>query len=192
MYMVAYLPFRLQMGLGAIIGRCALYLAVERRRICEVNIALCFPELSPEEQSPLVRNTFASVGALKRLKTGHTLWCAPDQDYGARHSVYAKFFGVTAATISATSKFARFGDAEVIFFSHYRRADNSGYVLEFTPLVDEYPTGDDVTDAQLINDLIETAIRKRPEQYLWLHRRFKTQPGGKSASPYRNNLKPVV
>lgn len=284
MCIIALFPFRLQLQLGVVIGLCSFYLAGERRRVCEINIALCLPELSAKEQSALVRNTFVSMGigvveiglswcrnpqrfrdrvtvsgleylqqaddkgkgtlllcahfstlefagtllslfhpmdvtyarqknlvlervmtgsrrrhfgavierkdvrqALKRLKSGHTLWYAPDQDYGARHSVYAKFFGVTAATVRATSKIARFNDSAVIFFSHYRRADNSGYHLEFTPVTDAYPTGEDITDAQLINDVIETAIRKHPEQYLWLHKRFKTQQTGKASSPYQKN-----
>lgn len=123
--------------------------------------------------------------ALRSLQQGHTVWYAPDQDYGRKHSVFVKFFGVEAATITATSRFASFNDSAVVFFSHYRSADNSGYHLDFSPALEQYPSGDERIDAQRINDVIEQAIRKHPEQYLWLHKRFKTQEKG--ISPYKNN-----
>jgi KDO2-lipid IV(A) lauroyltransferase len=50
--------------------------------------------------------------------------------------------------------------------------------------LENYPSGDDVADATRINLLIEESIRKQPDQYLWLHKRFKTQAAGKSARPY--------
>ncbi|MBT8147900.1 MAG: LpxL/LpxP family Kdo(2)-lipid IV(A) lauroyl/palmitoleoyl acyltransferase [Gammaproteobacteria bacterium] len=122
--------------------------------------------------------------AFRSLKQGHIIWYAPDQDYGARHSVFVPFFGVEAATITATTRFARANDSEVIFFSHYRTEDNSGYHLEFSEPIENYPSGDDKVDAARINTIIELAIRKHPEQYLWLHKRFKTQAAGKGARPY--------
>ncbi|MDC0220784.1 LpxL/LpxP family Kdo(2)-lipid IV(A) lauroyl/palmitoleoyl acyltransferase [Gammaproteobacteria bacterium] len=123
-------------------------------------------------------------GAMRGLKQGHILWYAPDQDYGAKHSVFVPFFGNQAATITATSRFAAFNDSEVVFYSHYRNADNSGYHLDFSPALKNYPTGDKERDAIIINKIIEEAIRKKPDQYLWLHKRFKTQEAGKSARPY--------
>jgi len=122
--------------------------------------------------------------AFRSLKQGHIVWYAPDQDYGARHSVFVPFFGVEAATITATTRFARANNSEVIFFSHYRLEDNSGYHLEFSKPIDNYPSGDERVDAARINTIIERAIRKHPEQYLWLHKRFKTQAAGKAARPY--------
>jgi len=122
--------------------------------------------------------------ALRRLQQGYTVWYAPDQDYGPRHSVFVPFFGVPAATITATSRFASFNHSAVIFFSHYRNVENSGYHLDFSAPLQDYPSGDDTTDAIRINSVIETAVRQHPEQYLWLHKRFKTQVEGKTASPY--------
>ena len=122
--------------------------------------------------------------ALKSLKKGNVIWYAPDQDYGPKHSVFVPFFGVNAATITATARIADFNNSAVIFFSHYRKDDDSGYELRFSKKLENYPTGESKTDASIINKLIENAIRERPEQYLWLHRRFKTQAAGKSARPY--------
>lgn len=122
--------------------------------------------------------------ALRSLRTGRILWYAPDQDYGAKHSVFVPFFGVPAATITATGRFAQVNNSAVVLFSHYRKEDNSGYHLNFSPILENYPSGDDVADATRINLLIEESIRKQPDQYLWLHKRFKTQAAGKSARPY--------
>lgn len=123
-------------------------------------------------------------GAMRTLKAGRTLWYAPDQDYGAKHSVFVPFFGVEAATITATARFARVNDSAVLFYSHYRNEDNSGYHLDFSPPLEGFPSGDDEADARTTNELVERAIRKQPDQYLWLHKRFKTQAGGRSARPY--------
>jgi KDO2-lipid IV(A) lauroyltransferase len=98
--------------------------------------------------------------------------------------VFVPFFGVPAATITATSRFAQVNNSAVVLFSHYRKEDNSGYHLNFSPILENYPSGDDVADATRINLLIEESIRKQPDQYLWLHKRFKTQAAGKSARPY--------
>ncbi len=123
-------------------------------------------------------------GAMRCLKSGKTLWYAPDQDYGAKHSVFVPFFGNLAATITAGSRFAQFNNSPVIFFSHYRREDDSGYDIYFSPPLDNYPTGDEEQDGTIINKLVEEAILKQPDQYLWLHKRFKTPPPGVTTNPY--------
>jgi KDO2-lipid IV(A) lauroyltransferase len=123
-------------------------------------------------------------GAMRSLKSGHILWYAPDQDYGARHSVFVPFFNNQAATITATSRFARANDSPVIFCSHYRNEDDSGYHLYFSKPLENYPSEDEEADAATINRMVEAAIRKQPDQYMWLHKRFKTQAAGKAARPY--------
>jgi KDO2-lipid IV(A) lauroyltransferase len=121
--------------------------------------------------------------ALRRLKEGHTLWYAADQDYGAKHSVFAPFFGVPAATITATARLARFNHSPVLFLSVHRDLARRRWTVEIGPPLDGFPSGDDRTDATLINALVEEAVRRHPEQYLWLHRRFKTRPSGEKR-PY--------
>jgi KDO2-lipid IV(A) lauroyltransferase len=122
-------------------------------------------------------------GAIRSLRRGRTLWYAADQDYGASHSVFAPFFGVPAATITMTTRLARVNDSPVVFFSHFREP-NGRFLLKLSPPLEGYPSGDDVADAARMNLVIEAAIRSHPEQYFWLHRRFKTRPPGES-SPYR-------
>ena len=115
---------------------------------------------------------------VKALRKNGVVWYAPDQDYGSRQSVFAKFFGVQASTVIATARIAKMSGAAVVPFVPRREQDGSYTVSVGEPL-DDFPTGDDVVDAQTINDLIEQEVGKSPEQYLWAHRRFKTQPEGK-------------
>ncbi len=115
---------------------------------------------------------------LRRLKAGRTVWYAPDQDYGAKHSVFAPFFGVPAATITATSRLARFNNSPVLFMSHFRDWDSLTWSVSFSPIIEGFPSDDAVADATLMNQVLERAIRQHPEQYLWIHRRFKTRPEG--------------
>ena len=114
---------------------------------------------------------------IRRLLDGNVVWYAPDQDYGAKYSVFAPFFGVQAATIIGTARIAKLGNALVLPLTHYRDEKNHYHVEIGAPL-ENYPSGDDVADATRINQLFETAITKHPDQYLWVHRRFKTRPEG--------------
>jgi KDO2-lipid IV(A) lauroyltransferase len=123
---------------------------------------------------------------IKNLRQGNVIWYAPDQDFGAKHSVFAPFFGVQAATVVGTARIAQLGKAIVLPFAHYRDANNHYRVVIGSPL-DNYPTGDDVADATRINHVIETAIAKQPDQYLWVHRRFKTRPPGEASFYTRKN-----
>jgi len=117
---------------------------------------------------------------IRALKNNKVVWYPPDQDYGAKHACYAPFFGVNAATITATSRLAKFNQSPVVMLA-YRRDDETGrYTLEFTPGPEGFPCGDEVQDATLINQALEDNIRKAPTQYMWTHRRFKTQPEGKA------------
>ncbi|CAA0125640.1 Lipid A biosynthesis palmitoleoyltransferase [BD1-7 clade bacterium] len=115
---------------------------------------------------------------IRRLKQGNTVWYAPDQDYGAKHSVFAPFFGVEAATIVAANRLVNITKSPIVVCFHYRKPDNSGYVIEYfrPPALNNFPSGDDQQDALSINQVMEEIIRKKPEQYMWVHRRFKTRP----------------
>lgn len=115
-------------------------------------------------------------GMLRALKAGEGIWFAPDQNYGHKGKVFAHFFGVPAATHTATSRFARASGARVIPFVLLR--ERHGYRLRIEPELDDFPSGDDRLDAARINTLFEHWIRRRPAQYNWIHRRFKTRPDG--------------
>ncbi len=126
-------------------------------------------------------------GVLRSLKKNRAVWYAPDQDYGAKHSVFAPLFGISAATITGTTRFAQMSGAPVVPFSHFRKEDGSGYILRIHPALENFPTGDEVEDATRVNRWLEQEIRTHPDQYMWLHRRFKTRPPGE-LRPYRQNI----
>jgi KDO2-lipid IV(A) lauroyltransferase len=123
-------------------------------------------------------------GAFRHLKQGKTLWYAPDQDYGPKHAVYTPFFGKQAATITAGSRFATINDSPTFLIRHHRINRTRQYEIEFIPFPDSFPCKDELKDTTVINHMLEKAIRHYPAQYLWMHKRFKTQPGGKPNSPY--------
>ena len=119
-------------------------------------------------------------GVIRNLKAGNRLWYAPDQDYGRQNAVFAPFFGMPAATTTAANRIARLTGAKVVFMSHYRHADGSYSVVIKTPET-PFPTQSDLEDTSLINRHIEHAINDAPEQYWWVHRRFKSTEHGHSA-----------
>ncbi len=279
--LAAWMPYRLQLQLGSILGYLTWLFGRERRYITEINIARCFPELDSQARAQLVKDTFRENGiglietascwlkpvdwylkhvnfigleqlnaaraegrgvlllgahystldlggfflnavhpvaatyrphnnplfdafmlrgrlsnctaifdrfdirgAYKHLKQGHTLWYAPDQDYGPKHAVYAPFFGQQAATINAASRFANINHSAVFLIRQHRITGSTRYEIELSPFPPAFPTGSDLDDAVIINRTIEQAVRRHPAQYLWMHKRFKTQPGGKPESPY--------
>jgi KDO2-lipid IV(A) lauroyltransferase len=123
---------------------------------------------------PIPRDDMRTL--VRRLRQGHVVWYPPDQDYGRRHAVFVPFFGRPAATVSATSRIARMSGATVLPIAFYGRDDASGYDIVFRPPLDDYPSDDPAADAARLNRFFEEAVRRAPEQYLWVHRRFKTRP----------------
>jgi KDO2-lipid IV(A) lauroyltransferase len=275
LWLITRLPFALQMHIGDLIGRLACHAAKSRRRIAEVNIALCFPDLHNKQQSELVKAHFCSLGrgivetalcwwgreaqlrnkvilvgrehlqqALERgkgvillsahfttlelggrllamdtpfhvlyrqhknplfetvmhrarkrrfekaiprdntralltsLKDNKAVWYAPDQNHGGAQSVFVPFFGLQASTLTTTSRLARVSGAAVVPFFQTRLPNAKGYLLVLCPALNNFPSDDRQQDTARINQLLEAVIREMPEQYLWVHRRFKTRPEG--------------
>lgn len=277
MWLLAQLPYRLQMGAGRALGWGMERLGRQRRHIAEINLGLCFSDLSAAQRESLLKAHFRSLGKgmvetamswwtpkhrllplvciegqehlaraldkgkgvillsghftsleiggrllalstpfhvlyrrhknplfemvmkrarernfdqaipredmramLRSLKQNVPVWYAADQDYGREKSVFASFFDVPAATITATSRLARSSGAAVVPFFQRRMEDGSGYRLTIHPALEDFPGATPQEDAQRINRLMEQRIREMPEQYLWVHRRFKTRPKGTS------------
>jgi len=114
---------------------------------------------------------------LKVLKTGKVLWYAPDQDFGnEKSSIFVPFFGTECSTLSAASFLVEKSDA-VLIPCYFFRDDEYGYELFEAGVWEDFPCGDVYQDALRYNRFLEEAIRKKPGDYLWQHRRFKTRPG---------------
>lgn len=119
-------------------------------------------------------------GFLRALKRGHAVWYAGDQRANARQGEIVEFFGQPALTHVAISRLAQMTNATIVPFFTLRRDDGKGYCVIVQPPLDEIPGADEVADARRINDMIETVVRRAPEQYFWLHQRFRV----KDANPY--------
>jgi Kdo2-lipid IVA lauroyltransferase/acyltransferase len=114
---------------------------------------------------------------VKYMRAGGTVWYAPDQDMRGKDSVFVPFFGVPAATITATHHLARLSGAAVIPFFH-KRKPGGGYVLRLEAPLTGFPGADVDADTARVNACIERMVRDAPAQYLWIHKRFKTRPLG--------------
>ena len=113
---------------------------------------------------------------IQSLKQGFPVWYAQDQHFDQKSSLFIPFFGVEAATNTATSRLASLGRAKVVPFFTVRT--DKGYLLRFLPALEDFPSESVHTDTARINQIIEQQVREFPEQYLWTHRRFKTSPDG--------------
>lgn len=271
--LVCLLPYRMQLGIGRLLGRLAHRFANERRAIAGRNIELCFPELSSAERDALALKHFESLGMsiielglgrwapirkleamtriegaehvcnaadrgvgvillsahfttleisgrilslhippfeavyrknrsefmteilrtnreksargtiekndiksmIRSLREGTPVWYAPDQSYNRKQSALLPFFGVPSMTNTATGTLARLGKAVVVPFFP-RRLPEGGYVLTILPPVEAIRGDDPVEDARKYLEVLERQIRLCPEQYYWVHRKFKNRP----------------
>ena len=113
---------------------------------------------------------------IKALKDGHPFYYLPDMDFGPKESIFVPFFGVPAATIPALSRLVRLTGARVV--PVITRQVPDGYEVEVMPPWENFP-GDSVeADTEFMNHFIEGQVLRMPEQYFWLHKRFKTRPPG--------------
>lgn len=116
-------------------------------------------------------------GLVRALRAGHSIWYAPDQGKRTKLSEILPFFGVPAITNTATGKIAEMTGAPVVpYFA--RREEDGSYTLDILPALTNFPTGDAAADAVRINQLIEHYVRAAPEQYFWVHKRFKARGEG--------------
>ena len=268
------LPFRAQLRIGGLLGRLLFTVMPKRRRIAEINLRLCFPELDESALRQLVRAHSESIGfslfefgmalwasdarveklvtiegadnitktleqghgviilsghfpalelvgrevqknrpdmgamyrplknplmdqlihrartnaipllipkdslrqMIRLLRKGTPVWYASDQSYNRSNAELVPFFGEPAMTNPALTDIARMGKARVIPFFQYRLADGSGYKGTFFPALENFPTDDPAADAERVHLILEKWIRTAPEQYYWVHRRFKNRP----------------
>ena len=275
LWLVHFLPFRVIVVLGNVTGSLLYLLATERRRVGEINLKLCFPQMNAGERNRLMRDHFrmfarsliersilwwssaekisnlirvegiehfeATRGQPAILLTPHFVgmdaggqWVAqhtdtvcmyanqknvyltrlllkkrarfrnqrlysrqqglrpiikgmragmpfiypPDQDQGVKDGVFVPFFGIPAATMTSVSRIAQKTGAKVVPSITRVLPGGAGYVLTFYPAWENYPSGDEIADARRMNEFIEQRILEMPEQYFWLHKRFKNRPEG--------------
>ncbi len=119
------------------------------------------------------------------LNSQEVCFYLPDQDYGRNRAVFVPFFAVPdAATTTGTLLFAKAANCVVVPIYSRRLPNQQGYQVEILPPFDNFPSGDDTADVIRINQWVESAVSQHPEQYMWVHRRFKTRPDPDAPSLY--------
>jgi len=114
---------------------------------------------------------------VRSLRKGRAVWYAPDQSYNRKGAEVVEFMGVPCMHTTATSTLARLGDAAVIPFFQLRNPDGT-YAVTLLPPLEDFPGDDPVADTRRYVAVLEEQIRKAPEQYFWIHRKFKDLPEG--------------
>ena len=130
------------------------------------------------DQQLLIRQDGSIRAILKGLKQGRPIYYLPDMDLGRKDSIFVPFFGVPAATITTLSRLARASNALVVPWITRILPNGKGYVVEIGDPLADFPTDDVNADTRKMNAYIERIVLTMPEQYLWVHKRFKTRPEG--------------
>jgi KDO2-lipid IV(A) lauroyltransferase len=112
------------------------------------------------------------------LRRGELLYLLPDMNFGPEESIFVPFYGVQAATVPSLSRFARLGRAQVV--PMVTRLTPQGYEVRLLPAWPDFPTADAAADTALMNHRLQGYIDAMPEQYYWVHKRFKTRPEGEA------------
>ncbi|MBI3221970.1 MAG: lipid A biosynthesis acyltransferase [Nitrosomonadales bacterium] len=115
---------------------------------------------------------------VKAIRDGLPFYYLPDQDLATKDGVFVPFFGVQAATLNTVARLAKMTGARVVPCISRILPGGEGYEVRFYPPWENYPTDDIVADTRRVNEFIEQRVREMPEQYFWLHKRFKTRPEG--------------
>jgi KDO2-lipid IV(A) lauroyltransferase len=168
------------------IEAASIFINYSLRRQCG---ALYQPMSNPQfdEVAKAARGRFGSDMAsradsarivLRWLRDRKPVMLGADMDHGMRNSTFVPFFGVPACTLTAVGRLAKAGHAQVLPFIGEVLPDYKGYRLKVFKPWDHYPTGDDEADARRMNAFLEEQIPLMPEQYYWVHKRFKTRPPG--------------
>ncbi|MEK6243631.1 MAG: lipid A biosynthesis acyltransferase [Pseudomonadota bacterium] len=163
------------------------------RIACEINVVSMYANQRDAKFNELLlrgRSRFGDQRLVSRqegiratlaaMREGRPFYYLPDQDYGPRDAVFVPFFGVSAATVPGLSRIARVAGAKVLPCVTRMLPGGEGYVLRIEPPWDNFPTADPLADTRRMNEYIERRVLEMPEQYLWMHKRFKTRPEGEA------------
>ena len=118
---------------------------------------------------------------VKALRAGRPLYYFTDQDWSTKDGVFVPFFGIPAATLATLPRLVTMANAKVVPCISRVLPDYKGYEVQFYPAWQNFPSHDLIADARRINEFVEQRVREMPEQYFWLHRRFKTRPEGEES-----------
>lgn len=143
------------------------------RATLEGRLRFSNPVLIPKSKSSDLRPV------IREMKKGLPFYYLPDMDHGKKHSIFVPFFGVSAATLPMVSRLARVTKAKVLWC--IATMTEEGYFVHVSQPWENFPSEDYVADTKRVNEELEAWIRQHPDQYLWVHRRFKSRPDGESS-----------
>jgi KDO2-lipid IV(A) lauroyltransferase len=167
----------LDMGWTRLALECDMVSIYSRQKNAAYDAALYAGRLRFGRQTLLARQAGVRP-ALRAMQAGRPFYYLPDMDYGQRDTIFVPFFGVGAATITGVSRLARLAGARVLPCVTRMLPGGAGYVVRFLPAWENYPGASIEADTLRMNAFIEGEVRQMPEQYLWVHKRFKTRPPG--------------
>lgn len=159
---------------GRVLARnCPPFDAVFRKNRSEFLTEILRTSREKSARNTIDKNDIKSM--VRALREGAPVWYAPDQSYDRKQSALLPFFGVPAMTNTATGTLARLGKAVAIPFFP-RRLPEGGYLLSVLPPIEGLPSDDPVEDTKKYVEILEQQVRLAPEQYYWVHRKFKNRP----------------
>ena len=120
---------------------------------------------------------------IRHVRKGRPCYFIPDEDFGAQAAVFAPFFGTQSWTVTSLATLARLGNAVVLPVFTNSLPGGQGYDVHVGPVMENFPTGDEVADATAMNAALELGINKMPAMYAWTFKLFKTRPEGEE-NPY--------
>src|SRR5258706_41695 len=168
---LAFLPYtavaRFGEGLGALLYR----IPSARRRVVHTNLKLCFPDMGEAERERLARAHFRHV--IRSYVERGPQW------FGNARSLAR--LGVPACTLTSVSRLAKAGNARVVPFVTEVLPDYRGYRLKIFDAMSDFPSDDASVDARRLTAFLESEVRRIPDQYYWVHKRFKNRPMGEPA-----------
>lgn len=152
---------------------CPPFDAVYRRFRSDFTTEILASNRERSSRKVIEKNNIKSM--IRSLREGAPVWYAPDQSYHLKQSALLPFFGVPAMTNTATGTLAKLGHAKAVPFFP-RRLPEGGYELTILPALPGLPSGDVEEDTRQYVAVLEEQIRRCPEQYYWVHRKFKNRP----------------
>ena len=167
----------LDMGWTRLALECDMVSIYSRQKNAVFDAAMFAGRLRFGKQTLLARQAGVRP-ALRAMQAGLPFYYLPDMDYGRRDTIFVPFFGVNAATITGVSRLARLAGARVLPCVTRMLPGGEGYTVRFLPAWENYPGASIEADTLRMNAFVEEAVRQMPEQYLWVHKRFKTRPPG--------------
>ena len=117
---------------------------------------------------------------IRAIKSHQAVIISPDMDLGLQDSIFVPFFGVPTCTVTSISRFAHLTQAQVCPMVTTLNSDGNSYTCRIGMPLENFPSNDEAQDTLRLNQFFEAQIKPRPQEYYWVHKRFKNRPEGQA------------